>query len=158
MVTSAVPESTREERIWTMAHSVLPDGALFVLDVRIRGQKGTPVVDVVIDGDRGVDIGTCAQISRRLQATLAVAGVFPQGFSLTVSSPGADRPLVLPRQYRKHVGRPLSVVLRGESGEEVPLEGMLKEVADDHFLLETQEGDRAVQYDIVSQARVKLPW
>lgn len=158
MDASVVSGQTREERIWELAQSVLPDASFFLLDVRIRGQKGSAAVDVVVDGDRGVTISECAEISRRLQASLTAAGVFPEAVFITVSSPGADRPLILPRQYRKNVGRPLSVVCRDAQGEEVRLEGRLKAATDEDFLLETQEGDRAVQYAMVLQSRVKLPW
>ncbi len=155
---SPVPGQTREDRIRDLAQSVLPDASFFLLDVRIRGQKGVAQVDVVVDGDEGVSIAECAGISRRLQASLTVAGVFPDAFSLTVSSPGVDRPLTLPRQYRKNLGRPLSVVRRDAHGQEERVEGRLKDATDEDFILETQEGDRAVQYDDVLQARVQLPW
>ena len=44
-------------------------------------------------------------------------------YNLNVSSPGADRPLTLPRQYAKHVGRRLGVeilLMTGEPMEVLP--------------------------------------
>ena len=52
--------------------------------------------------------------------------------SISVSSPGADAPLKLPRQYAKHVGRELKVTL--DEGE--PLVGTLSRSDDQGIVLE----------------------
>lgn len=63
-------------------------------------------IQVFLDGDEGLPIDVCAKVSRCLEAKLDRD---EEDFELTVSSSGADAPLVLPRQYTKHVGRTLDV-------------------------------------------------
>lgn len=48
-------------------------------------------------------------------------------FTFEVSSPGADRPLKLPKQYYKHIGRKLAI----ETIDEQKFEGTLKNVDED---------------------------
>lgn len=80
--------------------------SLFVLEVKIR--KGNRIL-VTIDGDQGVTIDDCVQISRYVEHKLDRE---TEDFELQVSSGGADQPLVLPRQYPKHTGRTIMVKMK----------------------------------------------
>lgn len=63
-------------------------------------------IKVVIDGDQGVSIEDCVELSRAVEHNLDRE---EQDFSLEVSSYGIAAPLLLPRQYQKNVGRHLSL-------------------------------------------------
>ncbi len=59
--------------------------------------------------------------------------MFPGGdFSLEVSSPGVDEPLLQMRQYKKNIGRKVTVT----DNEDVERTGLLKEVTDEHIIME----------------------
>ena len=53
-----------------------------------------------------VNISDCIEVSRKIEKSLDRDEF---DFSIKVQSPGADEPLVLPRQYKKHVGRKLKI-------------------------------------------------
>lgn len=63
-------------------------------------------IQVLVDGDNGLSIEEVVRISRHIEQNLDRE---QDDFSLTVSSPGLDRPLSLPRQYKKNIGRKLNV-------------------------------------------------
>jgi ribosome maturation factor RimP len=64
---------------------------------------------VIIDGDQGVTIDDCSELSRALSAKLDELD-FGQGrYVLEVTTPGLDQPLKLKRQYAKNIGRSLKV-------------------------------------------------
>ncbi|MFN5335073.1 MAG: ribosome maturation factor [Bacteroidota bacterium] len=88
--------------------STLPD--CFLVEVRMKpGNK----IQVFLDADQGISLGTCTQINRKLYAQIEEAALFEPGdFELEVSSPGLDEPLKLPRQYRKNIGRPVEVIMK----------------------------------------------
>lgn len=125
-----------------------------------RGRK----IEVYIDCDTGVDFSTCKKISRFLEEDLDESPLVKENYILEVSSPGARRPLVLLRQYGKHVGRKLEIKLT--DGEK--FEGRLIDVLEDSILLERRivekEGKRKIRKKIESEvafsaiqtARVKL--
>ena len=89
-----------------------------------------------------------------------------QDFSLEVTSAGATSPLVLPRQYKKHIGRNLEV----KTNDDQKLEGELTEADDERIVLKwktrepkpvgkgkvTVTKEVAVIYDNVKQAKVKI--
>jgi ribosome maturation factor RimP len=81
-------------------------------------------ISVFIDGDLGVSIEDCRSISHRIEENLNRDA---EDFDLTVSSAGLDRPLTMPRQFRKNVGRSIEII--SQSGEKS--EGKLIAVTDE---------------------------
>lgn len=118
------------EEIKQLATQSLADQSQFIVDVVASPQKGTGKVLVVIDGDNGVTIDDCTEVSRRLSKLLDEAGWMEDRYLLEVSTPGIDRPLKLVRQYRKNVGRKLKVKLSDRIEE-----GSLQQVNEDSIVL-----------------------
>jgi ribosome maturation factor RimP len=85
-------------------------------------------INVFIDGDRGVTISDCVDLSRFIEKSLGDS----ENFSLDVSSHGASTPLTMPRQYKKHIGRDFEIKLI----DGTKAEGTLVECHDETILLE----------------------
>jgi ribosome maturation factor RimP len=66
---------------------------------------------VIIDGDKGVSIDYCSQLSRYISRRIdEELGDSIEPFTFEVASPGVDRPLMIERQYPKHVGRSIRFI------------------------------------------------
>jgi ribosome maturation factor RimP len=89
----------------------LANGPHFVLDVRVNARLNPAKVTVIVDGDNGITIDDCANISRALSDILHQENIL-EDYNLEVTTPGADQPLKLARQYTKHVGRNLKIELK----------------------------------------------
>jgi ribosome maturation factor RimP len=111
---------------WTEA--ALEEGYFLV---EAEQKPGSKKISVFIDGDTGVNIETCRLISKVLSEQLDELDYGDGAYYLEVSSPGVDRPLVLQRQYPKHVGRELQVKLTGNN----EITGKLKEVTTEGIVL-----------------------
>ncbi len=101
------------------------DESLFLIDFSISPDNK---INVVIDGDNGVTVSDCVKISRSIEHNLDREEV---DFSLEVASAGATAPMVMPRQYKKHIGRKLAV-----ETEETKYEGNLTAANEEHIVLE----------------------
>ena len=112
MIMSVMPMP--ESRLKSIVEQTLLDSTCFLLESTIRGAHHSPVIDVVLDSDVGLTAQEIASVSREIRFALDTETQEP--YTLNVSSPGADRPLVLPRQFRKHIGRKLSVSLGSDDG------------------------------------------
>lgn len=84
-------------------------------------------IKLVIDGDKGVTLNDCIDLSRQVEHNLDREEV---DFSIEVTSPGAAEPIVNNRQFLKNVGRKMEV----KTGEE-KLEGTLLEVTENNIKL-----------------------
>jgi ribosome maturation factor RimP len=108
----------------------------FIVEVLISGKKIPKRVLVIVDGDRGITIDDCAEVSRTLSKELDESAYFgDENYLLEVSTPGLDHPLTLKRQYYKNTGRSLKVTTK-----EGVVEGKLKEVTDDKIVLVQETG------------------
>lgn len=149
-----------KEHILDLANAHLKDGPLFVTGIRISSDKQ---INLFIDGDNGVTIKDCVALSRAIEGQLDRD---KEDFALDVSSHGAATPLVIPRQYPKHIGRTFEVKLVDGS----KAEGDLVECNADGILLEysvrenkalgkgktTVVKQQAIKYSDIKESKIKL--
>lgn len=120
-----------KEHILSLAQAHLKDGPVFVTGIKIGSDNH---INLFIDGDAGITINDCVTLSRAIEGSLDRD---KEDFSLDVSSHGAATPLVMPRQYPKHMGRNFEIKLtdgtkaEGEliacNNEEITLQYSLRE-------------------------------
>jgi ribosome maturation factor RimP len=96
-----------KEQIGEWLKPLLEDMNLFLVDVKTAGKAK---VEVFVDGDTGITISQCAEISRFLEQYLDGSSLVSDHYTLDVSSPGMDNPLKVPRQYKKRIGRTLHII------------------------------------------------
>jgi ribosome maturation factor RimP len=101
---------------------------LFLIDLSINEANK---ISVILDGDSGVNLQDCIDISRAVENNLDRE---EQDFSLEVASAGVSSPLKLVRQYKKNIGRTLKV--KTTSSEEI--EAKLTMADDEKITLEWQ--------------------
>jgi ribosome maturation factor RimP len=97
--------------------------SVFLIDLTITDSFK---IIVNLDGDKGVLLQDCIDISRAIENNLDRE---EQDFSLEVASVGVGSPLKMVRQYKKNIGRTLIVKLATET-----IEAELVE-ANDNFII-----------------------
>lgn len=97
----------------------------FLVDMHISRDNR---ISVAIDGDNGVTIDDCIELSRHIEKNL---NRDEEDFELNVASAGLDNPLKLHRQYVKNVGRFIAVTTT--DGEKTT--GKLLEVTDNDITI-----------------------
>lgn len=99
---------------------------LFLIDFTISSDYK---ISVIIDGDRGVTLQDCIDVSRSIEHNLDRE---EQDFSLEVASAGVSSPLQLPRQYKKNIGRKLAVL----TNDDKKIEGKIVNATNEAVQLE----------------------
>jgi ribosome maturation factor RimP len=115
-----------KEKVGKVVEEILEGTDKFLVEVLIQQSNN---ITVFFDGDNGVSISDCQKLSRLIGQKLDRDY---SDYQLTVSSSGMDRPIKLPRQYRKRIGKELEVILL--SGDRIS--GILVRVGDDTIELE----------------------
>ena len=90
-------------KVLDIINDVLEGSDKYLINMKITPDNR---IFVDLDGDNGINIDDCIEVSRAIENGLDRE---EEDFELNVSSAGADAPLKLPRQYRRHVGREVSV-------------------------------------------------
>lgn len=80
--------------------------------VGLRTGSNLSKISIYIDGDEGLDVEYCQELSYKLGDYLEENDIMGEtAYILEVSSPGADQPFKYIRQYIKHVGRGFELVM-----------------------------------------------
>jgi len=74
--------------------------------VKLSAAGRRVVLRIVVDADGGISLDDIAEVSRELSARLDAKNVMGDApYTLEVTSPGVDRPLIQPRHWRRAAGR-----------------------------------------------------
>ena len=147
-----------QQQIESLARPLVEEVGAFIVEVAIRGERGGKVVELYIDADGAVTSGLCADVSRSLSSALDAADLVQGKYQLVVSSPGINRPIKYPRQYRKHIGRKLEVKYT-KDGTPAKIEGTLMRADATMIELSMKSGSSLVLPIIdVLEAHVIAPW
>lgn len=108
---------------------------------------------VLVDRDGGISLDDVAEVTKVVSKALDAEDLMGDGaYTLEISSPGVDRPLTLPRHWRRNAGRLVTITLT--SGDKI--KGRIGAVADQSVELEADGERRTIRYDDVARAKVEV--
>lgn len=161
MTTGIKTEPSIESEIQRLALEAMHGSGLFLVDVAVRGRQGSQIVEVFIDGDQGVDVDDLTSISKQLSFLLESEVLIRGKYHLNVSSPGEQKALLNPRQYRQHKGRTIEVLLRSSISDEDSVweKGQLVSSSENNVVLELDSGKKkTITFEEIDEARIVMPW
>jgi ribosome maturation factor RimP len=135
-----------------------------VVELQVGGSSRRPRLALRIDrpGSRpghGVTVDDCAAVSRALEPWLDGLGVGDGRYLLEVSSPGLERPLRRPEEWRRFVGETVEVLVPGLGGRFTTRLIATSEDADPSVELEFPKGvRRTLRLSEIKEARLVFEW
>ena len=152
------------EKVRALAGRVAAGLGLEIFDVQFRREAPGMVLRVQIDrpgpaakAEDSVSVADCAQVSRELSAILDVEDIVPTAYTLEVSSPGLDRPLRRPDDYRRFVGRTAKIVMRERVDGQGFFRGKLGGVEGTDVLIEAEDRKtHRVPLDVITRANLEV--
>jgi ribosome maturation factor RimP len=129
-----------EARLLEMAEQVAASIGIEVVLVEIKGGGKNSVVRTFIDRPEGISLDDCAHFSRRLSIALDVDDWIPFSYTLEVSSPGINRPLVKESDFQRFCGKDARVQTRFPIGTQKNFKGKIAGVTEGRLELEIAPG------------------
>jgi ribosome maturation factor RimP len=126
-----------------------------LVDMRFyRAQGGALILEILADrAQGGINLDECAVLNRELGALLEEKDLVADRYTLEVSSPGLDRPLVTPQDFGRKIGKEIRVFLRQPVGDRIEYQGHIAAVAADGLTLTTKTGSIYLPFDKVNKAK-----
>ncbi|KPK36219.1 MAG: hypothetical protein AMK70_03115 [Nitrospira bacterium SG8_35_1] len=126
-------------------------------ELEFKRMKGKALLRVFIDREGGVTIDDCERVSREIEAVLDVEDPIPYSYVLEVSSPGLDRPLRKPEDFRKYSGSRARVITIDPIEKQNFFVGQIVEAGDSDIRILLQK-DRTITipYENISKARLEV--
>ena len=124
-------------------------------DMELRKMGKRVFLRVIIDKEGGVVIDDCEQVSREIEAQLDVEDPIPYPYTLEVSSPGLDRPLKTPGDFKKFCGKTVRIVTSAPVENQTFFIGEIIEAGDTEVtLLLSKDKKINIQYKDIVRARL----
>jgi ribosome maturation factor RimP len=136
-----------------LVRPVIEGEGLELVDVTFARESGRRILRVTVDREGGVDLDSISELSQKVSRRLDLEGFEPGPYALEVSTPGIERPLRRPQDFRRAVGERVRV-----KTEEGVLEGELRAAEDDAIRIAAAEGERRLALEQVAAAKTVVDW
>ena len=142
----------------TLVRPVVENLGLEVVEIAFRREAGRRILRVTVDRDGGVDLETIARVSEKVSRRLDLEGFDRGPYELEVSSPGIERPLRTPGQFRRVVGVRVRVKTAAPVDGAKVHEGALVGADDATVTVEVGGAERRIPLADVRSARTVVNW
>jgi ribosome maturation factor RimP len=150
---SSVRQDAIRERIETALVGPLTALELDVEAVEITPAGKRRILRIAVDKDGGVTLDDVADATREISRVLDESDAMgEQPYTLEVTSRGVDRPLVLPRHWRRNVDRLVKVT----TTEDETLEGRIATSDDVAACIDVDGTIREIAYADIARAQVQV--
>jgi ribosome maturation factor RimP len=146
-------QDARRDRIESALRDPLAALGLDLEAVELSAAGNRSVLRIAVDQDGGVTMDDVAEATRAVSEVLDSSDVMGErSYTLEVTSRGVDRPLTLPRHWRRNADRLVKVSLV-EGGE---VEGRIGESDDEGVTLDVTGSTRRLAFADVAKAKVQI--
>jgi ribosome maturation factor RimP len=151
-------DDPRLSAIQALIEPILAERQLELVELTCRPQGRQLHLRVLVDRVGGMTIQRCAEANQRIGRALDESGLIEDSYTVEVSSPGLDRPLVSTRDFERAVGDDLSLQLKREDGRLTEVRGMLLAVQPEAVVIKTIAGNLTVPLQQVQKAVKAIRW
>ena len=112
-----------------------------LVDLSFRKEGFRMVLRLLVDKPGGITIDECTYLNQMIGEILDREDLIHDRYTLEVSSPGLDRPLVTKRDFERNIGRKVKITMdKALIDREKIEEGKLCQVDDENIVIVGREG------------------
>jgi len=158
---TGIAQESVADRARQLLEPVLARDGFDLVEVEWQREGGGWVLRLYVDKAGGIGIDDCQAASRLAETILDVEDFIEPAYSLEVSSPGVERPLRRPEDFRKYAGQRAKVRTFGpiESAPGLPPRkqwtGVLRGFADGAVEIEVDGKVHRIPVDRVAKAHLE---
>lgn len=126
-----------------------------VYDIEKLRENENYILRVSITSSDGVNLDKCAQVSSVISPILDIYEPMSDKYNLEVSSPGIERKLKNPRQFKASIGELVEI----KDFEKNKVKGKLVSANDEFITIELEDKEiKSYNYGDISQAKTYFQW
>ena len=146
-----------EEKLFKLIEPICKLNHIFLYEVKLKGSRKNRIIKVTVDTEKGVTLNECQLLNRGISDLFIRKDIIKDEYSIEVSSPGINKPLQYPFEYRRNIGRDLKVRFfkNGIINETI---GTLTAYDDKNITIEKPKEKIVIPVDKISKALIKLKW
>ena len=119
----------------------LPSQGVELVDLSFRREGSRMVLRLLVDKPGGITVDECTHLNQMIGEILDREDLIHDRYTLEVSSPGLDRPLVTKRDFERNIGRKVKITMdKALIDREKIEEGKLCQVDDENIVIVGKNG------------------
>ena len=135
--------------------SPIAEGLGYILwGVEFRSSQKHALLKVIIDSEKGITADDCSAVSHQISGLLDVEDPIDVPYTLEVSSPGLDRPLMKLEHFERYIGRPVKVRLSWAINDRKNFVGNITQVVADDIAIETDGETIELPFNAIKRANL----
>lgn len=151
-------DDPRLPTIQALVMPIVAEQTMELVELTCRPQGRQLLVRLLVDRVGGVTLQQCAQLNRLVAQALEQANLIEGSYTIEVSSPGLDRPLVSQRDFERALGEDIQLHLMSDNGKSTELHGMLLAIQREAVVIKTSAGNMTVPKTQIQFAKKALRW
>jgi ribosome maturation factor RimP len=137
--------------------SVCSDESVIFHKADVQRQGRDNLIKITVDTEEGITLGQCQNLSRKISDLFFRKNVLAGNYQLEVSSPGVEKSLEFPYEYRRSIGRTLEV-FHEQDGVPTCSCGELIDCEEYKIRLKVKNEEIEIPLNHIKRSYVKLQW
>lgn len=143
-----------KQQINNKIEEIVKAHGFILVDVVLRGDNHLRIIEVFIDGEKGITALDCANVSRDLNEIIELENLIESSYRLDVSSPGVERPLKFLIQYFKHINRKFEI--KYNDGADKILTAKLVRIEGEDLFFAVKDDEYKIKFGEITEAKVLI--
>jgi ribosome maturation factor RimP len=144
-----------KKKIEELIEPVLLVEGIELVDLEYKKGKGKDLLRIFIDKEGGINLDDCSNVSNQISRLLDVEDIILNAYSLEVSSPGIERPLLKVSHFIRFIGKKIKIKLYKPINGSKNFIGNIKSVDGSVIKIDTNN-DEEVAFNINELAKANL--
>ena len=141
------------EKIVLLIEPCLASQGFELVEVKVSCGRGSNFIEVLTDKPRGgITIYECAQLNKDIGVILEKENIFDGNYTLEVSSPGIDRPLVSVKDFLRVCGREITIYFKEPIHGAWECQGTVHRVENENIYIKNKQGEVVIPIQCINKA------
>ena len=127
---------------------------LELVELEFIGNPPRSILRVFVDKIGGVNIEECAHLSRKLSDYLDTEDLIERSYTLEVSSPGLERPLLSLVDFRRKTGENVKIYLKATLEKKTELTGEIVNVREGEVMLKIENEVVTIPWEKIEKGKI----
>ena len=147
-----------EDELRELILPLCDENNIMLHDLRIHSGGKNRLIKLTVDTERGITLSECQQLTKQVNDLFFRKNVFSGNYRLEITSPGIQKPLEFPFEFRRNIGRDIEVFYL--EGDEIKVrDGELKKYNETYLSIQQKNGESvSIPLERIKEAKIKLRW
>ncbi|HOD11591.1 MAG TPA: ribosome maturation factor RimP [Candidatus Omnitrophota bacterium] len=143
-----------KDKISSLVGPFLVEQGFDLVDVYCPHRRGADAVQILADRPRGgITVDECADLSRQIDTILEKENIFSGSYTLEVSSPGIDRPLVSDKDFSRATGKEVVFYLKEPVQGRLEWQGIILRSDETNVIIQSRGVEVDISFQLINKAQ-----